>query len=410
MADLFPSVARQREANKFVEQPPALDVLRRAVAALSAEDQERVQCLVADGARVGAWGAGHRAWLSLLEETTRQQGEDFPVAIRKMGLAESLETALWLSMRAHPQPVFRLALGLVAVRLRLGVAWVHERVLRARDLAGSMILDAFETAELSPSALAALDAEDFRVGAWPAVGDLFARLSEPVFSRGMDRFGVFTEAVATNMPLRDAFEIDPPATGRAGSPCYDLALRNTRDIGPKGVRAEAVKLFGEEIADETLARKGIDVDARTHVPQPETLSLAAEIWGERLEHRTASELGAEAAAELRKRSHAALAYGRATVPAFIVLAMIAESRWLALAGTGAGKADALSAFLDTGGSWPSLVPPKAMSVRAADDAAEPTEKEILKRNEWTGRDIKWYWAVAVILLMIYGWAVQVGLL
>ncbi|SBV97616.1 hypothetical protein KL86APRO_10907 [uncultured Alphaproteobacteria bacterium] len=410
MADLFPSFARKREAHNFAEQTRALDALRRAVGTLDAEAQERFQCLVADVARTVAWSAGRRDWLSLLEATTRSQGEDFPVAIRKMGLAESLETSLWLTMRAHPQPVARLALGLVAVRLRLGVAWVHERVLAARDLAGAMILDAFETAELSPSAVAELSADDFRVGAWPETGDLFAKLEEVVFDRGMDRFGPLTAPLAPNQPFRDAFEIDPPAAGRAGSPCYDLALRNTKETGPKGVRAEAAKLFGAEIAEETLRRKGVDVDGRTLVSLPEVLTLAATLWGEQLARDTAPLIGEAAAAELRRRCHAALAYGRATAPAFVLLAMVCESRWLALAGEAQGKADALAEFLDTGGSWPAVIPPEGVTVRAADEAAEPPAKAILKRNEWTGREFKWYWAAAVILLMLYGWAVQVGLL
>ncbi len=410
MADLFPSFARKREASNFAEQTRALDALRRAVAALGADEQERFQCLVADVARSVAWAAGGRDWLSLLEETTRRQGEDFPVAIRKMGLAESLETALWLSMRAHARPVYRLALGLVALRLRLGVAWVHDRVLAARDLAGSMILDAFDTAELSPAAVAPLSAEDFRVGEWPEVGGLFGALAEPVFSRAMDRFGVLTEACAPNMPLRDAFEIDPPGTGRSGSPCYDLAMRNTKETGPKGVLAEASKLFGAEIAQETLRRKEVDVNGRVLVSLPEVLTLAAEIWGERLERETAPLLGEATAAELRRRCHAALAYARATTPAFILLAMVAESRWLTLSGDAPAKADTLADFLDTGGSWPAVIPPRGATVRAVDEAAEPREKDILKRNEWTGREFKWYWAAAVILLMLYGWAAQVGLL
>ena len=63
-----------------------------------------------------------------------------------------------------------------------------------------------------------------------------------------------------------------------------------------------------------------------------------------------------------------------------------------------------------GGSWPAVVPPKDVTVRAVDASEEPKEKAILKRNEWNGRDFKWYWAVLVILLMLYGWAAQVGLL
>ena len=410
MAELFPSFARKREAANFAAQTKSLEVVRRAVAGLGAEERERFQCLVADAARIVAWGAGRRDWLSLLEATTRHQGEDFTVAIRKMGLAESLETALWLSARAHPQAIGRLALGLVALRLRLGIAWVHDRVLAARDFAGAMILDAFEAAELSPSTVAPLAAEDFRVGAWPEMAELFAKLEAPVFDRAMDRFGVLTEASAFNQPLRDAFEIDPPAAGRAGSPCFDLALRNTRETGPKGVRAELTKLFGAEIAAETLTRMNVDVEGRTLVSLPDALTLGATIWGERLERETAPLIGDAAAAELRRRCHAALAYGRATAPALILLAMIAESRWLALAGEGPGRADALADFLDTGGSWPAVIPPEGVSVRAADEAAEPLAKTILKRNEWTGREFKWYWAAAVILLMLYGWAVQVGLL
>lgn len=410
MADLLPSFARKREASNFAEQTRALEVLRRAVVALSAEDLERFHCLVADVARSVAWAAGGRDWLTLLEDATRGSGEEFPVAIRKMGLAESLESALWLAMRAHPQPIFRLALGLVALRLRLGVAWVHDRVLASRDLAGAMILDAFEAAEISPSVVAPLAAEDFRVGRWPELGDLFDKVDEPVFSRAMDRFGILTEPGAANGPLREAFEIDPPGTGRSGSPCYDLALRNTKETGPKGVLAEATKLFGAEIAQEALKRKGIDVDGRDLASLPEALTLAAEIWGERLEREAAPLVGAPAAAELRRRCHAALAYGRATTPAFILLAMIGESRWLALAGEAAGTADLLADFLDTGGSWPAIVPPKGVTVRAADQAVEPRDKDILKRNEWNGREFKWYWAVAVIVLMVYGWAAKVGLI
>jgi hypothetical protein len=91
--------------------------------------------------------------------------------------------------------------------------------------------------------------------------------------------------------------------------------------------------------------------------------------------------------------------------------MAAESRWLALAGdSGAAVAAPFGAYLEAGGSWPSLVPPEGISVRAADQSAEPTAAQILGRNQWTGRDFKWYWVVAIIALMVYGWAASVGLL
>ncbi len=410
MAELFPSFARKREVSNFAPQTKALEAVRKAVVGMGEEERDRFHCLVADVARTLAWAAGRRDWLSLLEEVTRQQGEDYGVAVRKMNLAESLESALWVSMRAHPNPVYRLALGLVTLRLRLGIAWVERSVLAARDFAGAMILDAFESAELSPGALAAPAPEDFRVGEWPAVGDLFASVREALFSRAMDRHGVFTEGVATSMALRDAFDIEAPASGRPASPCFDVPLRNTKETGPKGALSEATKLFDAGIAAATLERLGTTPDARTLVSVPQALTIASEIWGERLEAGAAELVGAEAARELRRRCHATLAYGRATTPAFILLAMIAESRWLTLAGPASGNADAIAPILDVGGSWPAVVPPAGVTVRAADEAEEPKEKAILKRNEWTGRDFKWYWAVLVIALMVYGWAVQVGLL
>lgn len=410
MADLFPSFARKREVTNFAPQTKALEAVRKAVVGMTAEERDRFHCLVADVARTLAWAAGRRDWLSLLEETTRAMGEDYGIAVRKMNLAESLESALWVSMRAHPNPLYRLALGLVTLRLRLGIAWVEKSVLTARDFAGAMILDAFDDAELSASALAAPAPEDFRIGEWPAVGDLFGAVREAVFSRAMDRHGVLTEGIATSMALRDAFDIDPPAAGRPASPCYDVPLRNTKETGPKGALSEAAKLFNAEIAAATLERLGITPDARTLVSVPQALTIASELWGERLEAGAAEMVGAEAARELRRRCHATLAYGRSTTPAFILLVMIAESRWLTLAGPAAGKADAIAPILDVGGSWPAVVPPKGVTVRAADEADEPKEKAILKRNEWTGRDFKWYWAVLVIALMLYGWAVQVGLL
>ena len=410
MASLFPSFARKREVANFAPQTKALEAVRKAVVGMSAEERERFHCLVADVARTMAWAAGRRDWLSLLEVASRQEGEDYSIAVRKMNLAEALESALWVSMRAHPNPLYRLALGLVSLRLRLGIAWVERTVLAARDFAGAMILDAFEEAELSPSALAALGPEDFRIGEWPAVGDLFGSVREAVFSRAMDRHGPLTESTAPNMALRDAFEIDPPAGGRPASPCYDVPLRNTKETGPKGALCEASKLFDAEIGAATLQRMGSSPDARTLVSVPEALTIASGIWGERLEAGAAEMLGAEAARELRRRCHATLAYGRSTAPAFILLAMIAESRWLALAGPATGHADAIAPILDAGGSWPAVIPPKDVTVRAVDEAEEPKPKAILKRNEWTGRDIKWYWAVLVIGLMIYGWAAKVGLL
>ncbi len=410
MADLFPSFARKREVTNFAPQTKALEAVRKAVVGMNEEERDRFHCLVADVARTLAWAAGRRDWLSLLDETTRAMGEDYGIAVRKMNLAESLESALWVSMRAHPNPLYRLALGLVSLRLRLGIAWVERSVLAARDFAGAMILDAFEEAELAPSALAAPAPEDFRVGEWPAVGDLFGAVREAVFSRAMDRHGVLTEGISTSMALRDAFDIEAPANGRPASPCYDVPLRNTKETGPKGALSEATKLFGPEIAATTLERMGTTPDARTLVSVPEALTVASGLWGERLEAGAAEMIGAEAARELRRRSHATFAYGRATTPAFILLVMIAESRWLTLAGGATGSAAAIAPILDVGGSWPAVIPPKDVTVRAVDETEEPKEKAILKRNEWTGRDFKWYWAALVIGLMLYGWAVQVGLL
>lgn len=413
MADLFPSFARKREAINHAVFTKALTALRKSVRGLSGEEQERFQCLVADVARTLAWAAGRRDWLSLLDAATRGQNEEFSVAIRKMGLAESLETALWAAMRAQPHGLFRNALALVAIRLHLGTAWVHGEVLHARDAAGAMILDAFDVAELSPSRPADLSAEDFRVGVSTLGGDIFESLKDDVFSRAMDPETALTERCAGSKALRDAFDIDPPGLGgRAGSPCFDLSLRFTQDTGVKGAFAEAAKLFPEEIAHQALARLGTSVtEVKTLVSQPKTLSVAADIWGSRLEENLVPRIGADAAAELRRRSHAALAYGRALCPAFILLAMAAESRWLALAGdASAGLAAPFGAYLEAGGSWPSLVPPEGISVRAVDQSAEPTEAQILGRNQWTGRDFKWYWVVAIIALMVYGWAASVGLL
>lgn len=410
MADLLPSFARKREVTNFAPQTKALEAVRKAIVGMGDEERDRFHCLVADVARTLAWAAGRRDWLSLLEEVTRQQGEDYSIAVRKMNLAESLESALWVSMRAHPNPLYRLALGLVTIRLRLGIAWVERSVLAARDFAGALILDAFEVAELSPSALAAPSPEDFRVGEWPAIGELFAAVREPVFSRAMDRHGVLTEAIATNMALRDAFAIDPAAGGRQASPCFDVPLRNTKETGPKGALCEAGKLFNAEIAAETLTRLGSAPDARELVSVPQALTIASELWGDRLEAGAAEMIGAEAARELRRRCHATLAYGRATTAAFVLMVMIAESRWLALAGPATGSDAAIEPILDLGGSWPAVIPPKGVTVRAVDETEEPKEKAILRRNEWNGREFKWYWAALVILLMLYGWAAQVGLL
>lgn len=410
MADLFPSFARKREVTNFAPQTKAVEAVRKAVVAMNEEERDRFHCLVADVARTLAWAAGRRDWVSLVEATTREMDEDYGIAVRKMNLAESLESALWVSMRAHPNPMYRLALGLVTLRLRLGIAWVEKSVLAVRDFAGAMILDAFEEAELSPTELAAPAPEDFRVGEWPAVGDLFGAVRETVFSRAMDRHGVLTEGVATSMALRDAFEIDPPAGGRPASPCFDVPLRNTKETGPKGALSEVTKLFDADIAAATLERLGITPDARTLVSVPHALTIASQIWGERLEAGAADLIGADAAAELRRRCHATLTFGRATTSAFILLVMVAESRWLTLAGPATGDAAAIAPILNVGGSWPSVIPPEGVTVRAVDETEEPKEKAILKRNEWNGRDFKWYWAALVIGLMLYGWAIQVGLI
>jgi hypothetical protein len=216
MADLLPSFARKREAINHAVFTKALTALRKSVQGLSGEDRERFQCLVADVARTLAWAAGRRDWLSLLDAATRGQGEEFSTAIRKMGLAESLETALWAAMRAQPHGLFRNALALVAIRLHLGTAWVHGEVLQARDAAGAMILDAFDVAELSPSRPADLSAEDFRIGDSTVGGDIFEALKDDVFSRAMDPDTALTERCACSKALRDAFDIDPPGGGVGG--------------------------------------------------------------------------------------------------------------------------------------------------------------------------------------------------
>ncbi len=412
MAELFPSFARKREAINHAVFTKALAAVHKAVQAYSDEERERFFCLVADVARILAWGAGRRDWLSLLETVTRSQQEDFTTAVRKMGLAESLETALWAAMRSHPRGVFRDALALVAIRLHLGTAWVHGEVLAARDGAGAMILDAFDVAELSPTKPAELTAADFCVGASTVGGDILAKLADDVFSRAMDPGTVLTERGAGAKALRDAFDIDPLGLGgRAGSPCYDLALRFNNDTGVKGAFSAAAKVFDEDSAARALERMGVSLaDSKKLVEQRAVMSAASEFWGERLEEGVAPLAGAEAAAELRRRCHMALAYGRAVCPAFILLVMAAESRWMTLAGDGAGTAPAaLSAYFEAGGSWPSVVPPQGVSVRAVDQDAEPTESQILGRNQWTGRDFKWYWVAAIVLLMVYGWAASVGL-
>lgn len=410
MAELFPSFARKREADNHAVYVKALVAVQAYANGLAEPQKERFQCLVADVARILAWGAGRRDWISLTHAATRQQGEEFPVAIRRMGLAESLETALWISMRAHPNTLYRNALALVLVRLHLGTAWVHADVLRARDGAGNLILDAFETAELDPGRAAELTAEEFRVGQWPVGGDIFAAIAESVFSRDMDQFSPLTESSALNGVLRTVFDIDPPARDRGNSPCYDLALRNMRDIGVKGAVAEVAKIFPADIAQAAV--DAINPEKAAHVEQGEAMRVAAEMWGLVFRDRVTEIVGADTAAELRRRCHATMTYGRATAPAFILLAMAAESRWLALAGEdvpAAGRESAMANLLESGGSWPSIVPPADVSVRAADQAEEPPLKAIAGRNNWTGRQFKWYWVVLVLALMLYGWAAKVGL-
>ena len=410
MAEMFPSFARKREAINHAVLTKALTAVRKYVQALPEAERERFFCLVADVACVLAWGAGRRDWVSLMAVTTRVKEESFGDVIRKMGLAESLETALWAAMRAHPHGLFRNALGLVAIHLHLGTAWVHREVLKSRDTAGAMILDAFDVAELSPSRPADLEPEDFQVGAWTDGGPLFTALRDDIFIRSMDPETPLTERGACNTALRDAFDIDPLGGGRAGSPCFDLSLRFTQEIGVKGALSEATKLFGDDIAKQALARMGVPEAGKALVSQPKALSVASEIWGERLEKGLEPKVGGDCAQELRRRCHMALTYGRATTPAFILLAMVSENRWLILAGTeSAAPSTALDAFLDAGGSWPSLLPPAGVSVRSVDQSADPKEGEILGRNQWTGRDFKWYWVAAIIALMVYGWAVSVGL-
>jgi hypothetical protein len=413
MAELFPSFARKREAINHAVFTKALSALRKSVQGYSDEERERFQCLAADVARILAWAAGRRDWLSLLEVATRGRQEEFSIAVRKMGLAESLETALWAAMRSHPRGLFRNALALVAIRLHLGTAWVHGEVLHARDTAGAMILDAFDVAELSPSKPADLTAEDFRIGTSTVGGDIFAKLADDVFSRAMDPGTVLTERGAPAKPLRDAFDIDPPGLGgRAGSPCYDLPLRFNNETGVKGAFSSAAKVFDEDAAGQALARLGTSVaEVKKLVLQHQVMAIAGEIWGARLQREAAALIGADVAAELQRRCHMALAYGRAVCPAFILMAMVAESRWLTLAGEGGGETpSALSTYFEAGGSWPSVVPPQGISVRAADQNAEPTESQVLTRNQWTGREFKWYWVAGIIALMVYGWAVSIGLL
>ncbi|WP_337997162.1 hypothetical protein [Oleispirillum naphthae] len=412
MAELIPSFARKREVANHAVYTEALAAIGKFVQALPEEGRERFFCLVADVARSLAWAAGRRDWVSLLERMTRDGQEEYAVVVRKMGLAESLETALWAAMRAHPQPLFRHALGLVAVRIHLGIAWADRKVLQVRDAAGAMILDAFDAAEISPTQAADLQDEDFRVGGAAEEAQIFSILRETAFSRGMSGDGPFSEPGACNAALRDAFGLDFLPGAKVDSPCFDMVLRNVNETGVKGAYAAAAKVFSAEDAEGALARLGFSLaDVKAHVSVPETLAIAADLWGCRLEARTAPELGAARAAELRRRCHAAFAYGRAATPAFLLLAMLAEGRWLVLAGEGAdGPAKAISRMLEEGGSWPSIVPPEGVSVRAADREAEPKVAELMERNRWNGRQFKWYWVAVVLAVMVYGWAVSVGLL
>jgi len=412
MAELIPSFARKREVANHAVYTDALAAIAKFVQSLPEDERDRFFCLVADVAGMLAWAAGRCDWVSLLERTTRAGQEEYAVAVRKMGLAESLETALWTAMRVHPHGCFRFALGLVAVRLHLGIAWADPKVLRARDAAGGMILDAFDAAELSPTAARSLTGEDFRIGVGSTAADLFTSLSATVFSRDMDDAAPLSEPGACNAALRESFGLDFVPGTKADSPCFDLALRNINETGVKGAFAAAAKVFSKGDAETALAGMGFSLDdAKLHVEVPKALSAAAEAWGTRQEAALVPLLGADMAAELRRRCHGALAYGRAVTPAFLLLVMLAEERWLTLAGERAeGASKAISTMLEEGGSWPSIVPPQGISVRSADRDAEPRIAEIMERNRWTGRQFKWYWVAVILAVMVYGWAVSVGLL
>jgi len=378
---------------------------------LSPEDLERFQCLVADIAQVTAWAGGRQSWSGLLEIATRYSGEEFGPAIRRMGLSESLATSLWLVMRDTKNAMLRHALGLVMIRLQLGIAWVHEKVLHKRDQAESMIETAFEVAGLDSHQVIELSPEDFVFDNYALGGELFHKLKDKVYSIDMDEDTVLTRSNPYNASLREAFGVDNLlALGRGTSPCHDPHLRNTREIGVRGIHCEITKLFGSDIADETLQRRNLKIDDWVLVEQPGMMRAAVTVWGERLEVEFGDLLGADVAKELRRRCHVAFAFGRAITPAFILMPMIAVKRWEMLAGdAGEYRSSEMEVMMEAGGSWPSILPPEDMSVRSVYKDREPTQKQADVRNRWNGRQMKWYYVAVLCGVMFFGWMVDSGL-
>jgi len=405
----IPTFARNREVSQQEPYTNALKAVRKHIRSLEGEELERFFCLVADVARILAWGAGRRSWDDLINISTRHDGEEFGPAIRRMGVSESLATSLWLVMRDTPNDNIRFALSLVFVRLQLCIAWIHTRVLEQRDHAGRIIDEAFRVAELDPSHVAELSAEDFVFDDWKLGGEIFDKVKDTVFSRNMDTDTVLTEDNAFNDTLRQVFGLDDMlAEGRGHSPSHDTALRNAKEIGVKGALCEMEKLFGEEAAARALENKGIKPDDWILVSQPEMMQEAAKVWAEDYERRLCSMVGADIAAELLRRCQSCFAFGRAMTPAFILLTMLAQKRWDVLAGDSSQTRNkAIEVMLERGGSWPNIMPPEGVSVRSCYQTSEPTEKEVETRNRWTGRDMKWYVVLVMAGVMVYGWYAQI---
>ncbi len=404
----IPHFALNRELAHQAPYTKSLKSIRSYFLKLSMEDRERFYCLVADVARIMAWGAGRRSWAELMEVSTRYDGEEFGVSVRRMGLCESLATSLWLIMRKTNNAMQLNAMGLVLVRLQLGVAWAHTRVMDQKNIAGAFIEEAFQKAEIPVDEVADLSASDFVFDDWTVGGELFTKLEGTVFTPDMDNESVLTENNAFNDTLRQAFEVDDwLPDGRGHSPSFDPGLRNTRETGVKGVYCELEKLFGTEVAADTLAQHGYKVDDWKLVEQTTMMNAALKLWGDQFSGRVRVLIGDAPTSELLNRCYTAFAFGRAITPAFILLAMAAEKRWELLAGqSGPSNSRQLKAMLDHGGSWPSILPPEGVGVASIYKSKEPTQKEVDARNRWTGREINLYLALALLAFMFWGWYVS----
>lgn len=414
MSGLFPSFARKREVELYAPYTKAAAAVRDFAAGLSPELRERFCCLVADAAQISAWIAGRRTWTALQRELNREGDDTHGAIVTKMVLAEALETALWGAMRAHDGGLYRMALGLVMLRLRLATAWVEPKVVAVRNRVGAMIFDAFDAAEMDPGRPADLDPADFAVAGAEGLDKLVVFLRDRALVP-LDRADpVFAEDWAGNEVVRAAYgENIYPGEKSPWSACHNPMLRSVNEIGIHGAEVEVGHLFGTGIVQAVLADLHLAGKTKEHVDMAAVLRLAAEARGLRLAADLEPLAGAAAAGELRNRFHAALAYGRAAAPAFILAAMAAEPRWRTLAGDcpvlPSAPAATISAMLEASGSWPAIVPPEGVTVRAVDQTAEPSAASIRKRNQWTGREFPWYWIVLFLGVMLYGLAVQMGL-